>query len=330
MAVFHTIDPKDVWLGDHLYIWKHGLYQHHGVVFFVDKDDPDNSRVLEFNSDPNSADPTRLQIQEVSLKQFRGTCTLKRVMYNSRFAAFKLAGTTHREESLPPEHVADNALLVLEQVKFGDCLLTPNDPMGTEATYNLLLRNCECLAYWCKTGRWFSDQVEKAIDWTLSAVRIIAKHITKYMVTREPWVRIGQEVLSEAIEGTVPSIAKSCHGWIQKEALGNAIALIIVEIIKVAWRLYQAFHGQITWKEFAEKTIRSLVNGFMSAAFAIGIQALIVAISGGTGATVVTFAAGLLGAILGPLVGNLLMDYLTKKILTGNESEPNDNAAIAN
>lgn len=77
MPVFHTINPKDVWLGDHIYIWRGALYQHHGIVLFVDKNDPNQSRVLEFNTSDGSHKPWRARIQEVSLKQFRGKSTLK-------------------------------------------------------------------------------------------------------------------------------------------------------------------------------------------------------------------------------------------------------------
>ena len=324
MSVFHTIASKDLWSGDHIYIWRIGVYQHHGIVLFVNKEDPNESRVLEFNTEDGSHKPWRARIQEVSLRQFRGTSKLRRVAYNSGYAWCKLAGTAYRQESLPPEHVVDNAQLLLEQIRFGGGLPTPNDATGAEATYHLLLRNCECLAHWCKTGRWLSEQVEKMIHWVGTGLGALLKTLGLYLVNQASPL-IAQELLSEAIEVAVPSIANKCCNLLCKEMLGNAIALIILEFLKVIWRLYQVRHGQLNWKEFAEQTIRSLINGLMAGVFAFAIQAFLLAISGGAAAPVAIFIGGLFGAILGPLVGN----YLSQKALdiwysTGNNPLQND------
>ena len=62
---------------------------------------------------------SRARVQIVSLKQFRRYFTLKRVVYESRYAKFKRAGTAYMTQSLPPEIVVDNAQLLVEQIKFG-------------------------------------------------------------------------------------------------------------------------------------------------------------------------------------------------------------------
>ncbi|CAF1335460.1 unnamed protein product, partial [Adineta steineri] len=92
MSIFHTIAPKNIWLGDHLYIWSSPFHQHHGIVIFVDKNDPDESQVLEFNTHDGSHKVSRARIQVVTLKRFRRDCILKRVVYGSRYARFKRAG----------------------------------------------------------------------------------------------------------------------------------------------------------------------------------------------------------------------------------------------
>ena len=312
MSILHTIDPKNIWSGNHIYIWRGFIYQHHGIVLFVNKDDPDESRVLEFNTDDGSHKPWRARIQEVSLRQFRGKSKIKRVVYNSRYACCKLAGTAHREESLPPEHVVDNAQLLLEQIRFGGGLLTPNDETDAELTYHLLLRNCECLAFWCKTGRWLSEQVEKMIHWVGTGLGALFKALGLYLINQGA-LPIGQELLSEAIELALPSIRDRCFDLLRNEILGNAIALIILEFVKIIWRLYQVRHGQLNWQQFAVQTIQSLCNALMAGIFAVAIQAFLLAISGGTAAPFVTFAGGLFGAILGPLAGN----YLSQKVMDG-------------
>ncbi|CAF4366016.1 unnamed protein product, partial [Rotaria magnacalcarata] len=75
--------------------------------------------------------------------------------YGSSYAGFKLAGTAYKFQSLKPEVVIDNAQHILEQVTFGECLIVHTDPASptiSSSHYDLILRNCECLTFWCKTG----------------------------------------------------------------------------------------------------------------------------------------------------------------------------------
>lgn len=160
MSVFHTIAPKDVWVGDHLYIWSSGKHQHHGLVLTVDPHDPSLSKVLQFGTDD---DGRRAHVKVVTLNQFHKDCTLKRVLYGSRLTRFRRTGTAYRIKSLAPEHVLDNAQLILEQIKFGDEFIL-SDGLDDAYGFNLVLRNCECLAYWCKTGRWYYEQVGPSME----------------------------------------------------------------------------------------------------------------------------------------------------------------------
>ena len=150
MSIFHSIEPKDIWLGDHLYIWSSFLHQHHGIVLFVNRNDYDQSEILEFNTYDGSQKSSRTIVQKVPLKQFRKNCTLKRVVYGSRFARFKLAGTAYSFQCLEPEFVVDKAQHILEQTTFGECFIVPTDPTSSAILtrpYDLILRNCECLAF---------------------------------------------------------------------------------------------------------------------------------------------------------------------------------------
>ena len=105
-------------------------------------------------------------------------------------------------------------------------------------------------------------------------------------MTRQTWATLGQEVLSEAIE----------YGW----------------------RLYQVHHGQLSWKDFTEQTLRSFINALMTGVFAFAIQALLLTISAGAAGPLATLTARLLGSVLGPVVGNCLMTLFTEKIVNGN------------
>ena len=323
-SIFHTISPKDIWLGDHVYVWKLGIvYQHHGIVLFVDKHDHDQSEVLEFNTDDGSLKPWRARIQIVTLKQFRGSNTLKRVVYGSRYALFKRAGTAHRFQSLPPEVVVDNARRLLKQIDEGD-LATPNDPTCTPITYDIILRNCECLALWCKTGQWCSDQVGKMInsigDGLIGLLKVIAFNcIPKDIVTS-----IGQESLSEAIELALPSITEQfCHR-LAREAIGNVIAFVILELVKVVLYCYQYKHGQMNTEELRIRILQSIVIGLTNCVCATAIQAFLLFISSGAGAPICSVVGGSIAAILGPIIGNIINRYLFDKPMTSHDAQESE------
>ena len=200
MPVFHTIEPKDIWLGDHLYIWSSPLHQHHGIVIFVATNNPDQSEVLEFNTHDGSRDKSCARIQVVSLKRFRKNCVLKRAVYRSQWARWKRAGTAYLTKDLAPEFVVDNANLILEQIKFGGSLLVPNDCEASWTddeghAYNLIVRNCECLAYWCKTGRWYSEQVIQMVENLGKYLLALMKGIFDSLVRAKVIPPIGQEAI---------------------------------------------------------------------------------------------------------------------------------------
>jgi hypothetical protein len=200
MPLLHTIAPEDIWLGDHLYIWPSPFHQHHGIVLFVNQQDHDESQILEFNTYDGSHKVSRARIQVVNLKRFRRNFTLKRVVYGSRYARFKRAGTAYLTQSLAPEIVVDNAQLMLEQIRFGGSLVVPNDPekpwSDDEAHgYSLILRNCECLAYWCKTGRWYSEQVTQLVENIGKYLLALMKGIWDALVHGKFIPAIGQEGL---------------------------------------------------------------------------------------------------------------------------------------
>ncbi|CAF3433761.1 unnamed protein product, partial [Rotaria sp. Silwood2] len=234
MSIFHTIEPKDIWLGDHLYIWSSLLHQHHGIVLFVNSQDYDESEILEFNTYDESHEPSRAVVQKVSLKRFRKNYTLKRVVYGSRYARFKLAGTAYTFQSLKPEFVVDNAQHILEQVTFGECLILPTDLTAStlsSSSYDLILRNCECLAFWCKTGMWYSEQIEKVVHWIATPLVTFLKAIGDYLVTKQILPALGQEAMSEVVESSLCILKDKFCSTLFAEGIGNAIALTIVDLL---------------------------------------------------------------------------------------------------
>ncbi|CAF1612636.1 unnamed protein product [Rotaria magnacalcarata] len=78
-SVFRTIKPKDIWLGDHLYVSQSKYRQHHGIVLFVNSCEPEQSIILEFNTNPIDDGNSKANIQKVTLKQFQGSYALKKI-----------------------------------------------------------------------------------------------------------------------------------------------------------------------------------------------------------------------------------------------------------
>ena len=226
MPIFHSIEPKDIWLGDHLYIWSSILHQHHGIVLFVNSNDYDQSEILEFNTYDGSHKSSRAIIQKVPLKRFRENCTLKRVVYGSRFARLKLAGTAYSFQCLEPELVVDKAQHILEQITFGGGFMDSTDLTSSSIPgqpYHLILRNCECLAFWCKTGMWYSEQVEKVVHWIATPLVTLLKAIADYVILKDILSGIGQEAVSEVIESSLCDIKEKFCSTLAAQGIGTAI-----------------------------------------------------------------------------------------------------------
>ncbi|CAF4648687.1 unnamed protein product, partial [Rotaria sp. Silwood2] len=316
MSIFHTIEPKDIWLGDHLYIWSSLLHQHHGIVLFVNSQDYDESEILEFNTYDESHEPSRAVVQKVSLKRFRKNYTLKRVVYGSRYARFKLAGTAYTFQSLKPEFVVDNAQHILEQVTFGECLILPTDLTAStlsSSSYDLILRNCECLAFWCKTGMWYSEQIEKVVHWIATPLVTFLKAIGDYLVTKQILPALGQEAMSEVVESSLCILKDKFCSTLFAEGIGNAIALTIVDLLKLIFRYQQYKNGQMTQEEFLNKTVTSLVKDFTIGLFAFAIQAFLTYFTFGS-AALCPWIGGFVGSVIGSFVGNILGRIVVNRI----------------
>ncbi|CAF3750324.1 unnamed protein product [Rotaria sp. Silwood1] len=185
----------------------------------------------------------------------------------------------------------------------------PNDPERSwnddEAHgYSLILRNCECLAYWCKTGRWYSEQVTQLVENISKYLLALMKGIFDSLVRAKIIPAIGQEIVSELLEKILPSCSsKFCT--ILSDGIGNGIAFIAVEMLKLAYRIYQLKHNQMTRQEFFDKTVASVVKSFTIGVFAFLIQAILTYMTFGT-AMAVPWIGGLAGSMIGAVVGDIL------------------------
>ncbi|CAF3361257.1 unnamed protein product, partial [Rotaria sp. Silwood2] len=124
-------------------------------------------------------------------------------MYASNAASFNLADTAYTFQSLKPEFVIDSAQHIPKQVTFGGGLIVSTDDISSKissSNYNLILRNCECLAFWCKTGLWYGEQIEKVVDWVSTPLLTFLKAIGDYLVTKQIIGALCQGAMSEAIE----------------------------------------------------------------------------------------------------------------------------------
>jgi len=89
------------------------------------------------------------------------------------------------------------------------------------------------------------------------------------------------------------------------DGIGNALVFIAVEVLKLAFRIYQLQHNQMTRQEFFDKTIPSIVKSFTIGAFAFLIQSVLTCLTFGT-AMAVPWIGGLAGSLIGAVVGDIL------------------------
>ncbi|CAF0910407.1 unnamed protein product [Didymodactylos carnosus] len=299
--IFHSIAITDVHAGDHVYVWRVPLFQHHGVILSVDENDYDQSEVLEFNTPDGSLSKTRAQIQIVPLRIFRKGRKLKRVMYSSKVHRFKLAGTAYAMESLPAEIVVENARFVLKQIESGYEI----PDIDFDGKYNLIGKNCECLAYFCKTGIWYSTQIEKVVHWVGKPLLTFIKGFFDLAIAHSIIQSVEQEALSEAIESSFCIFENKFCSTLFAEGIGQAIAVVIVEIVKLCFRVYQYKQGQMTKEEFYSKTLKSLIQSLSIGIFSLLIQGFLTYFTFGS-AAFCPFVGGFAGAIIGSLVGEIL------------------------
>ncbi len=89
------------------------------------------------------------------------------------------------------------------------------------------------------------------------------------------------------------------------DGIGNGLAFIVVEVLKVVFRFYQLKHNQITRQEFFEKSLASVVKSFIIGAFAFLIEGLLTYLTFGT-AMAVPWIGGIVGSLIGTVVGDIL------------------------
>ncbi len=120
--------------GDHIYVYRvlH-LYQHHGIY----TGEEGGGEVIHVSGHKFSK--TSATVTSSSLSEFLDGGLLHLVSYNDPRTNFKIYGTSHTSCSRPAEDVVRTAKELL------------SNPMSW-GTYNLVHRNCETFAYYCKTG----------------------------------------------------------------------------------------------------------------------------------------------------------------------------------
>lgn len=136
-----------------------------------------------------------------------------------------------------------------------------------------------------------------------------------------PYVNITYR--SELLERILPSCtSKFCT--LLNDGIGNAIALVAVELLKLLFRIYQRKHHQITRQEFFDKTLASLVKSFTVGAFAFATQTLLSYLTCGTaGLFIGGFVGSVIGAAVGDVLGRLVVNgvaQLKEKLLVDEQS----------
>jgi hypothetical protein len=150
-------------VGDHVYMWctilAVGRYQHHGIVIDVDDDDDndvftvaDFTQIVapgEFSSGSSSSSPSGdSEDREATGRMRTVDCRIE----DSKWQKVEYESSRENKSDTNTASRSDPAEMVLRRVEFlleNEYLIPP---------YHVLRSNCECVAVWCKTGRWASLQ----------------------------------------------------------------------------------------------------------------------------------------------------------------------------
>ncbi len=120
--------------GDHIYVYRAlHLYQHHGIY----TGEEGEGEVIHVNGNKHTI--STATVTSSSLSDFLNGGFLHLVSYNDPKTKLKIRGTSHTSCSRPAQEV----------VRVAKELLQNPESWGT---YNLVYRNCETFAYYCKTG----------------------------------------------------------------------------------------------------------------------------------------------------------------------------------
>jgi hypothetical protein len=152
---------------------------------------------------------------------------------------------------------------------------------------------------------WYSEQIEKVVHWIATPLITFLKAIADYLITKQILPAIGQEAVSEIIEGGLCLLKDKFCSTLLAEGIGNAIAWVIIDFIKLLFRYCQYKNGQMSKDQFIEKTITSVIKGFAIGALAFAIQAFLTYFTFGS-ATLCPWIGGFIGSIIGSFVGNIL------------------------
>eukprot|EP00536_Pseudo-nitzschia_multiseries_P006936 jgi/Psemu1/286786/fgenesh1_pg.154_\ len=148
--VIPELESPELEVGDHVYQWRSlcgvpFMFQHHGIVMDVLRD--------------GDGTPIRLTIADFSnegiVRTYTDTDKWHKVHYQSGFwkRQFRRSGTA---TDAKPDAVG----LVLARVNY--ILQHPSELPD----YHVVNANCECVAFWCKTGNWSTLQASSFLELT--------------------------------------------------------------------------------------------------------------------------------------------------------------------
>lgn len=167
-------DPKELQVGDHVYQWRSyagvpRIFQHHGIIMDIIQDDETGQIKLTI-ADFSNVEPTKRKKQEAKKSKEKRRSGLfqegivrtytdldqwHKVQYESSWWKRQVfrAGTITGAKS-------DAIGLVLARVNF--IIQYPE----VLPDYHVIYSNCECVAFWCKTGHWCTLQASSFLELT--------------------------------------------------------------------------------------------------------------------------------------------------------------------
>ena len=165
-------NATELQVGDHVYQWRSwmgipGVFQHHGIVMDILHDGDETKLTIADFSNVTSKQQQQQQQQPAAQRKHRGltqegilrtytdTDKWHKVCYEAPWWKRQVyrAGTCTGVRS-------DAIGLVLARVHF---ILQHPDRLPA---YHVIYANCECVAFWCKTGKWSTLQASSFLELT--------------------------------------------------------------------------------------------------------------------------------------------------------------------
>ncbi|CAF4224666.1 unnamed protein product [Rotaria magnacalcarata] len=221
-------------------------------------------------------------------------------------------GTSYKTKALAPEMTVDNAQQLIKQLEFEGSLVFSDDST-ISSDYNQNLKNCESLAFWCKTSLLYDGDRKQIYQAIGKPLTIVLKEVGKYLIKIDILPYLKENTLPEMIDKSLNTSKDIFYSTLVTSGLASALASVILEFVKVLFAYNQLRNETITFEEFRDKIISNIITALTVGTFSIAIHMILMQVTLGT-ATFLPHMSIAIGKIIGVQVGQILGRQIVKRI----------------